>query len=137
MITMLTCIVHIGIGECKNPFKFLENNPSHPGLALLLWDPPKIAWWSKKRCMTITKKVPNDPKKEVWQLSRWSVLFCTAMRQACFFVISKQSQKTCLVIVRQEIVRCLFPHWQAFFGILHLLNAILWVGFSRYRILTY
>ena len=63
MITMLTCIVHIGIGECKNPFKFLENNPSHPGLALLLWDPPKIAWWSKKRCMTITKKVPNDPKK--------------------------------------------------------------------------
>ena len=61
MITMLTSIAHIAIGENKNSFKYLETKTNYPVL------PPfcslKVSVRSSKNCLAIPKKMPDNPKK--------------------------------------------------------------------------
>ena len=61
MITMSTSIAHNDIEEYKNPSKYLKTTPLHPFFSP--FSTLKISVRSQKSCLTIPKKLPDDPKK--------------------------------------------------------------------------
>ena len=117
MITMLTSIAHILTLEGKKNFKCLETNTVTPFWLILY---PQLSMRSQKSCLTIQKKMPNNPKKSAWQSQKLGLtivqLICTDNRQSFFWDLRSNLEKHAwqLRCIFFGIVRHLFVDCQAF-----------------------
>ena len=68
MITMLTSISHMDIGENNSHLNTLKTPPATLFFSLFFLYPQKVAKQSLRRCLTIPKKVPDNPKKDAYAI---------------------------------------------------------------------